>query len=199
MRYYFLLILACHLQAQACPSFVPPPSGGDYADPAARQRLDTVERFHFTPKVERLIQGESGYLGGDIGYTLEHFANHPRALSAMARLALREKTARPKGANFSVDCYFDRAIRFKPDDARVRAVFGGYLLAIKQESSALEQLEQAARLEPNNASNHYNLGLLYVRQKQYDKAREAAQQAYSLGFPLPGLRTKLQAAGHWKE
>lgn len=193
------LILLAHAPAMACPPFLPPQSGGDYNDPDARQRLDTVERFHFTARVEKLLQGESGYLGGDIGYTLEHFANHPRALASMAKLALREKTPKPRGAGYSVDCYFDRAIRFRPEDARVRAVFGAWLLANQKEAAALEQLQEAARLAPDNAANHYNLGLLYLRRKDYDKAREAAQEAYAMGFPLPGLRSKLQAAGEWQE
>ncbi|GGZ04613.1 ABC transporter permease [Pseudoduganella plicata] len=174
-------------------------TGGDYTSAADRERLGVVEQFHFTPQVERLERGQSGHIGGDIGYTLDHFANHHRALAALARLALREKTATPKGAKHSVHCYFDRAIRYRPDDARVRAIFGGYLLALGQEAAALSQLEEAARIDPGNATNQYNLGLLYVRQKDYGKALAAAKQAYQLGFPLPGLKNKLVAAGQWKE
>ena len=174
-------------------------TGGDYTNATDRMRLGVVEQFHFTPQVERLIRGESGHIGGDISYTLDHFANHHRALAALARLALREKNSKPTGAKHSVDCYFDRAIRYRPDDARVRAIFGGYLLALGQDAAALAQLEEAARIEPGNATNQYNLGLLYVRQKDYDKARAAAKLAYELGFPLPGLKNKLAAAGQWGE
>lgn len=182
----------------------PPPvvnnvTGGDYTNATDRERLGVVEQFHFTPQVERLERGQSGHIGGDIGYTLDHFANHHRALAALARLALREKTGTPKGAKHSVHCYFDRAIRYRPDDARVRAIFGGYLLALGQDAAALSQLEEAARIEPGNAINQYNLGLLYVRQKDYDKALAAAKLAYQLGFPLPGLKNKLAAAGRWQE
>ncbi|GGC21350.1 ABC transporter permease [Pseudoduganella buxea] len=174
-------------------------SGGDYTSATDRERLGVVEQFHFTPPVERLEKGVSGHLGADIGYVLDHFANHHRALAALARLSLRDKTTRPHGAKYSTVCYFDRAIRYRPDDARVRAIFGGYLLALGQDAAALAQLEDAARLEPRNATNQYNLGLLYLRQKDYAKARMAAQQAYQLGFPLPGLKNKLAAAGQWQE
>jgi tetratricopeptide (TPR) repeat protein len=199
-----LILALCALQAGAhaatdCPPFNNTVSGGDYTNAEHRSSLAVVEQFHFTPQVERLERGQSGYLGGDIGYTLEHFANHHRALAALARLALREKSSRPKGAKYSIECYFDRAIRFRPDDARVRAIFGGYLLALNQEDDALAQLEEAARLEPQNATNQYNLGLVYLRRKQYDKALDAAKLAYQLGFPLPGLKNKLVAAGKWQD
>jgi len=201
MTFAVTLVLAAPARAAFdCPPLVVNNvTGGDYTNATDRERLGVVEQFHFTPQVERLERGESGHIGSDIGYTLEHFANHHRALAALARLALREKTSKPKGAKHSVDCYFDRAIRYRPDDARVRAIFGGYLLALGQDAAALSQLEEAARIEPNNATNQYNLGLLYVRQKDYDKARTAAKQAYQLGFPLPGLKNKLAAAGQWKD
>ncbi len=173
-------------------------TGGDYTSVTDRERLGVVEQFHFTPSVERLEKGASGYLGSDIGYVLDHFANHHRALAALARLSLRDKTTRPHGAKYSTICYFDRAIRYRPDDARVHAIFGGYLLALGQDEAALSQLEDAARLEPRNATNQYNLGLLYLRQKEYAKARAAARLAYQLGFPLPGLKNKLAAAGQWQ-
>lgn len=191
-----------HGAAQAandCPPFNNTITGGDYRNPGHRQKLAAVEGAHFTPQVERLERGQSGYLGGDISYTLDHFANHHRALTSLARLALREKSSRPKGAWRSIECYFDRAIRFQPDDAEVRAIFGGYLLALGQDDAALAQLEEAARLEPRNAMNQYNLGLLYVRKGNFDKAMEAAKLAYELGVPLPGLKNKLTAAGKWRD
>lgn len=199
LMFALVLLHGAAVAATDCPPFNNTITGGDYTNPEHRQKLDVVERFHFTPQVERLEKGQSGYLGDDIGYTLDHFANHHRALSALARLALREKTSRPKGAKYSIECYFDRAIRFRPDDAKVRAILGGYLLALNQEDAALTQLEEAARLEPRNAMNQYNLGLAYMRKKNFDKARQAARLAYELGAPLPGLKNKLIAAGQWSD
>ncbi|MYM75844.1 tetratricopeptide repeat protein [Duganella sp. FT134W] len=195
------LILACANAAAAddCPPYVKHNPGGDYNNPDDRQGLTIVEHYHFTSNVEQLIRGASGPLGADIGYTLEHFPNHPRALAAMSRLSLRDKNRKPHGAHFTIECYFDRALRYTPDDARVHSLFGAYLLAIGQTDAALEQLEQSARLAPDNATAHYNLGLLYLKKKDYDKARASAQKAYGMGFPLPGLKNKLAAAGEWRD
>lgn len=182
-----------------CDDYVLRKPGGDHTDPANRDDLAVVEQFHFTRDVATLTRGTSGPLGGDIGYTLEHFPTHHRALAAMSRLALRERRERPNGARYTVNCYFERAIRFRPADAKVRALYAHHLLTTHQHGPALAQLEQAALLDPQNAAYHYNLGLLYVNDKQYDKARSAARQAYQLGNPLPGLRTQLIAAGQWQE
>jgi tetratricopeptide (TPR) repeat protein len=183
---------------QDCPAYVLHKPGGDYANADDREGLGVVEQFHFTPDVEKLIKGASGPLGGDIGYTLDHFPNHHRALGAMTRLALRDKNRKPHGARYTIDCYFQRAVGFRPKDAKVRSLFGSYLLALGQADAALDQLEQAALLEPDNPTSHYNLGLLYLKKKDYDKARASADKAYGMGFPLPGLKNKLIAAGQWR-
>ena len=183
---------------QDCPAYVPHKPGGDYTNADDREGLGVVEQFHFTPDVEKLIKGASGPLGGDIGYTLDHFPNHHRALGAMTRLALRDKNRKPHGARYTIDCYFQRALGFRPKDAKVRSLFGSYLLALGQADAALEQLEQAALLEPDNPTSHYNLGLLYLKKKDYDKARASADKAYGMGFPLPGLKNKLVDAGQWR-
>lgn len=174
--------------------------GADYTNSADRQKsLGIVEQFHFTPNVENLIHGNSASLGGEIDYTLMHFPNHHRALSAMASLALKEKTPRPKGAGYSVDCYFDRAIRFRPDDGVVHMVYGIYLSKLGKAEQAIEQLREAVRLQPENANINYNLGLLYLAEKDYEQAKTYAKKAYALGFSLPGLKNKLMRAGKWDD
>lgn len=171
--------------------------GKDYTDSEDRKSLGIVEEFHFTPNVEKLIKGQSSYLGGDIDYTLMHFPNHHRALAAMAKLSVREKTQRPKGAAYSVECYFDRAIRFKPEDGVVRMLYGIYLTKLGESEKAIEQLNEAVKLQPENANINYNLGLLYLKKKDYEQAKTYAKKAYELGFPLPGLKNKLMEAGKW--
>ena len=187
------------IAGEACTPYVKHNPGGDYTNAEDREGLQVVEQFHFTANVEGLIRGASGPLGADISYTLEHFPNHHRALAALTKLALRDKNRKPNGARYTVDCFYDRALRYTPKDARVRSLYGSYLLALGQADAALEQLEQAAVLEPENPTAHYNLGLLYLRKKDYDKARTSAEKAYGMGFPLDGLKNKLIAAGQWKE
>ena len=172
----------------------------DYTDPDAKaNRLPIVEKGHFKPQVEQLIRGESSDLGSDIDYVLRSFPNHHRALNSMSLLALREKTDRPDHSHFTVDCYFQRAIGFVPGDAIVHLLYGNYLYQVKKEQEALEQYQQAENLDPENPNILYNAGLLYFGLKQYDKALMYAKKAYASGFPLPGLRLKLQKAGQWKD
>ena len=171
----------------------------DYANAEDRTLLHTVEQHHFTPNVENLRHGNTGTVGGDLGYTLMLFPNHYRALAALGKLSLREKNLKPGGIKYSVGCFFDRAIRFKPNDAIVRMVYGNYLLKAGQMNDAVEQLQAAADLDPENPTISYNAGLAYIQKKDYDKARTHAKRAYELGFPLPGLKNQLIKAGKWDE
>lgn len=171
----------------------------DYASADNRTLLGTVEQHHFTSNVENLRHGNTGTLGGDLSYTLMLFPNHHRALAALGKLSLREKNLKPGGIKYSVGCFFDRAIRFKPNDAMVRMVYGNYLLKAGEMNEAVEQLQVAADLDPENPTINYNAGLAYVQKKDYEQARIHAKKAYDLGFPLPGLKNQLIKAGKWNE
>lgn len=166
---------------------------------ASTQTKYTVEHFHFTPKVASLKGGESTVvIGADIAYTLRAFPNHPRALMAMAELARREKTPMPVGAGFPISCWYERAIEFRPDDGVVRTIIGIELLKDGKASDAIEQLEKARALNPGDANVPYNLGLAYFDLGDYDKSLKYAKEAYKAGFPLPGLRHKLQKMHKWQ-
>jgi len=193
------LLLASGIACGACPPYVKHDPGGDYTSSDDRAGLSVVEQYHFNKSVENLVKGMTGSLAGDISYTLEHFPNHHRALSSMARLGLRDKTVQPPGARYTVSCYFERAIGYAPHDATARMVFASYLLASKQDGEALAQLRTAAEMAPEHATIQYNLGLLYAKQKDYGQAMAYAEKAYGLGFPLPGLKNQLKKAGHWRE
>jgi hypothetical protein len=165
----------------------------------SQSNLSLVERNHFNSDVEHLIRGQTSTIGGDLSYTLRSIPNHPRALSAMARLARKEKKPTPVGAFYSVDCWFDRAVRFTPDDPAVRLVYGIELIKDGKNGEAIEQFKTALDKSPDNANVHYNLGLAYLSLKKYDESLAHAKRAYELGFPLPGLRDKLVRAGKWKD
>ena len=64
---------------------------------------------------------------------------------------------------------------------------------------ALEQYSAAEKLAPHSAELHYNFGLLYFDLKNYKEAVAQARQAYAKGFPLPGLKRKLQNIGAWQK
>lgn len=161
--------------------------------------LDVVERAHFTPEVEAGIAGSTGYLGGDLSYTLVAVPNHPRALTTMGKVGVRDKSPKLRGAKYPVECYFDRAIRFTPDDPAVYAAYGVYLSSLGRSEEALKAFRKAVELAPDDATINYNAGLIYMRYKDYDKALFHARKAYEKGFPLPGLKNKLAALGKWEE
>jgi tetratricopeptide (TPR) repeat protein len=56
--------------------------------------------------------------------------------------------------------------------------------------------EGDTRTSGDSAEINYFLGLVLVDQKDYPTAREYARKAYTLGYPLPGLRDKLARAGY---
>jgi len=170
----------------------------DYTNPQ-QVHLKNVESHHFSKNVEKLISGVTGYLGGDLDFTLRAYPNHHRALDAMGRLAIRDKTPQPQGARYSALCWFDRAIRFKPDDVMVRLVFSNHLLKLNKLDMALEQLLIANDLEPENPLTAYNLGLIYLKKRDYENAVYYAKKAYDKDFPLEGLKRQLIAAGKWRE
>lgn len=157
--------------------------------------FELVEHAHFNEAVENGVSGVTGPIGGDIDYTLRAIPNHPRALETLGRISLRAKVVQMPGAHFPTECYFDRAIRFAPDDGVVRAVYGNYLASLGRTAEAVRMFQAGADLAPGNATINYNLGLLYMKTKNYDKAAEYAQKAYALGFPLPGLRNQLAQVG----
>ncbi|BAP87966.1 TPR repeat protein [Burkholderiales bacterium GJ-E10] len=161
--------------------------------------LYLVEMRHFPPQVETLQRGSTGTIGADLDYALRAIPNHPRILLAMMRLARRDHTEQPSGSRYSVQCWFDRAVQFAPDDPMVRMLYGNYLIEKGKPSAALEQLRVADKLATDDANLQYNLGLAYFKLKKYDLASGHARKAYAAGFPLPGLRDMLSSVGEWRD
>jgi tetratricopeptide (TPR) repeat protein len=167
---------------------------------ATREDKEIVEGMHFTQRVEHLVQGQTlKHAGGDIEYTLRAFPNHPRALFSMVRLGEKENREKPIGSPYTISCWFDRALRFTPNDGAVRLVFGIYLSRRGKTNEAIDQLQVARKLGGDPANVHYNLGLAYFDLKEYEQSLEHAHAAYELGFPLAGLRNKLKQVGKWRD
>jgi len=165
-----------------------------------KSKLEIVEEYHFTPAVEALIRGNtSSTPGGDLSYTLGTFPNHHRALLAMVRYGEKMKSPQPPEARYSVDCYFVRALRFRPDDSIVRMIYATYLSKSGRAPQAIQQLEQATASAGDNAFSHYNIGLIYFDLKDYDRALHQAHKAIELGFRQTALRDQLQTVGKWTE
>lgn len=164
--------------------------------------LFLVESAHFRPEMEALIrggQGEHSSVGPELDYTLRAFPNHHKALDAMVRLSAKLQMDPVKGARYNVECWFERAIRFRPDDYIVRMIYSDYLGKTKRNADAMKQLEAVESSAKDNAFTLYNLGLLYFDLKEFDHALKQAQLAYGMGMQRPELRDKLIGSGHWTE
>ncbi len=173
---------------------------GPYDYVTQKDHLRVVEQHHFTPQVEALVTGSSSvHVGEDIDYTLRAYPNHHRALMSVVRLGERQHSSQPVGLSYSVECYFERALRFRPADSLVRMIYARYLFLEHRDQQANDQLEAAAGFAGDDAFAHYNIGLLYLQHENYPLALTHAQKAYALGFPQLALRDQLQLRGQWKE
>ncbi|GGX90160.1 tetratricopeptide repeat protein [Massilia dura] len=168
----------------------------DYREPPP-DSLYLVESAHYTEEVAAGVRGNTGTVGGDLDYTLRAFPNHVKALTSMATAAARAKVNQLPGAKYPVECYFERAVRFKPDDGMAWGAYGKYLYGAGQEARAMPLLKKAHGMAPDNPSINYNLGIAYFRAKQYELAVQHARKAYQHDFPFDGLRNMLVGARKW--
>lgn len=165
------------------------------------ETLGRVERAHFPPITEALIQGkhERSRPGPDIDYTLRAYPNHHRALLAAVRLGEKFKTDPPPGMRYTAECWLVRATRFRPDDTVVRGLYAKFLIERNRRAEGLAQLKHAEANAGDNPFSHYNIGLLYFEAKEYDAALVQAHKALALGFPRTELKDRLAALGKWQE
>lgn len=169
----------------------------DYRN-ASKADLKIVEEVHFTPRIEQLQKGDR-LLGDDLNYTLRVFPNHHRALIAMTRLAQRDKTMQPEKSSHTIECWYDRATRFRPDDTVVRVLFAQYLGKERRTDEAMVQLDTATQNAKDNPFSHFNIGLMYFELGNHERALQQAHKAAALGMPRPELANMLKREGKWRE
>lgn len=174
---------------------------GPYDFRTDKQKLPIVDSAHFTPAVEALVRGSTSASGpgADLNYTLTAFPNHHRALMSVMNYGEKVKPSRPKDLPMSVECYFERALRFRPDDTVARMIYATFLTKNKRDAEAGKQLETASSAAGDNAFTSYNIGLIYFDMKDYDRALAQAHKAYGLGFTAPNLRDQLKSVSKWKD
>lgn len=189
------------LNSPDCPALAPQQVGPwDYRTDSKNPRVTLMERLHFSPKTEAALQGTSTTeVAPDLEFVLRHVPNHYRALASSVRLAARQKTDRPRGAQFGVRCHFERAIAFRPDDAGVRVMYGDYLLASGSEAVGLGHLDVAKQTHAHDPYTQYIVGMVYAERGYYEQALAQAHKALTMGFGRTELKTKLQSAGRWRE
>jgi hypothetical protein len=173
--------------------------GGPY-DYLVQRGGGSVERRHFTAKVENLQSGEStSKPGPDIDYTLKKFPNHHRALSAVSRLGAKLQTQHVPGMDYSVNCYFERALMFRPKDVVARMLYAQHLGREKRMTDAQAHLDRVASLAQDNPQTHYNAGLIAFELGDMERALKQAHVAYGLGYTATKLRDDLIKAGRWSD
>lgn len=164
-----------------------------------KHQLVVVETYHFNTNVEQLIRGMTGSIGSDLDYTLRASPNHHRALSALSRYGEKEKTDLIRGTQFTVECYFIRALNFRPDDPTVRMLYAIYLKGQNRLPDAIKQLAYTETLADNSGFTVFNLGMVYLDLGDHEAALRQAHRAMALGFMRPELKARLVAAGKWSE
>ena len=172
---------------------------GPYDYRTQRAELKVVEDFHFTPNIEALLGSKSGRIGGDLDYTLRASPNHHRALLATSRLAERQKVTQVQFMTYSVDCFFERALRFQPTDMTARLLFAQHLMRSNRNAEAVGHLDHVIQRSPDNGFTQYNVGLLFMDMKDPERALQQAHRAQALGFARPELKQRLVDAGKWRD
>lgn len=171
----------------------------DYTNPSHfREKLPVVEQYHFSREQELSTFKPNSKQGVDFDYTLRAFPNHHRALMALVRW-LKNHEAEAWPGKMRAECYFHRALAWRPRDSVARMIFGLYLHQNKRLQEAEYQYQTAIKVQPDYAEAHYNLGLLYAEQKSWPQALAEAHKAYALNYPLPGLKKRLIDAKQWRE
>lgn len=169
---------------------------------APKKAIKTVEDFHFGPGIESMTRPKTTTMrnmAGDVTYVLRAFPNHHRALMTLVKLGEKYKSDPPPGADLSIDCYFDRAIRYRPDDTVVRSIYARFLNKNKRKDEAMQQLEMALSHAKDSPLSQYSIGTVYLELGEFDRALAQAHMARAMGLQWPDLENALKATGHWKE
>jgi tetratricopeptide (TPR) repeat protein len=155
------------------------------------------EYFHIQPAEKQIRSGNLNWnVMNNLHFVLHKVPNDHRALALLVQWA----KAGGHDKNYaSPGCYLTWARQFTPDDTTVLSYGGYYFYEKKDFNRARQWWEQALAVDAANADVHYNLGLLMFDQGKYAEARTHALAAYAAGYPLPGLREKLQQVGQWQQ
>jgi len=106
--------------------------------------------------------------------------NGKEKLELFSALYTIGKVAFNDGDYAKANTYFERAEQVK-DDVRIVYFNHGYALTmLKQDERAAEKYVNAIRIDPIFIEAHHNLGLIYMRRKDYSKAVEAFTEVLRL-------------------
>jgi CheY-like chemotaxis protein len=161
-----------------------------------RSWLAMVEHAHFPPQVENLVKPMFLYFGSSIAYTLHGYPNHVRALATLERLTVREGTDQPRGTDYSLDCYYRRAIRFVPDDHVVRMMYSLYLERHARHEQAVTQANYVDETASDDPITRRNLGLVFLDLKMPERAAAQLVKGREVDSNMQELRRRLAATAY---
>ena len=164
-----------------------------------RAMLPVVNSNHFTPEVEALLRGITGSIGNELDFVLRAYPNHHRALLAVMNYGLKMKALHPSDLPRPVECYFERALRFRPDDSIARMIYAKFLAANNRKPDAVRELEFAIVSDADNGFTQHNIGLVFFEMGIFDAALKQAHRAAALGFPGTVLRDQLSRNNRWHD
>jgi len=192
--------LQAQVSARACGPIKVEGDFGPYDYRTDKYFLPVVEKAHFTASVEALIRGKTGErVEPDLDYTLRKFPNHHRALAALLRLSNTQQRVHFQHLPLPVECYFERAVRFRNDDAVARMIYVRFLIVQKRLDEARSHLARVEEKGADSPLSLRNAGLLYLSMQDYDKALELAHRVMAKGGLEEPLKGQLQAAGRWRD
>ncbi len=182
-------------------------------EPKYRWLVEDVTKNHIDKDTKSQLRAKKprvSLLFGGIVYTLDRVPNHYEALRLFSVVipkfgrerydrimqVVQASGNRPYEFPASPECFFERAINWRPRDPALYLLYGIFLHKTGELESARELYDAAVKLAPKWAEAHYNLGLLLVELEQYDAAAEQEEIARKLGYPLTGLRKMLQQKVH---
>lgn len=76
---------------------------------------------------------------------------------AMVALGEKQKNDKPHGSRYSLECWFQRAITWRPDDSILRMIYTSHLNKTMRIKEAEQQLNVAASQAGDNALTHPRL------------------------------------------
>ena len=110
---------------------------------------------------------------GDTAFAAEQYREMADTMQALSKNSPANKTQALNEASG----YIKKSIAANNGDAKAHYVYAQIADAQNNAASAVQELEAARRLDPQNAQYNYELGRKYFEQKKYPQARACFEQA----------------------
>ena len=138
--------------------------------------INDIETHHLKPAIRSFGEGDLQKARVDLDYLLARLVNHPQALAFGGVLAKSLKNP------LLASNYFERSLKLYPQYALTHAQYGKYLTDIDRMDAGIEKLKQALAMDPKLIAAHVWIAAAYLKNGNTELARQAAEQARSLGY-----------------